>query len=160
MSYAAYRASDAYTSKVAGASVEILILNADDPSEVIIGRTTGMNSNEDFETLPVEEAGESGVNEIVDGRHTITGNLPAFYSPQWNDRLPTRQNFIAKRYTIMKRIGEDWPHAGTVLDVVTGCKLSRLGNQQGARGLITLDMAFTGERRYNGGEWEALTGGS
>jgi len=158
MSYADYKASDAYTSKISGASIEILLLNANDPSEVIIGRLTGHNVNEDYETLPIEECGEDGVDEIVDGRHTITGNLPAFFSPQWMDRLPTRQDFLGKRYTIMRRVGENWPHAGTVIEVVTGAKLSRIGTQQGARGVMTIDLAYTAERRYNGEEWSELAG--
>ena len=153
MSYAEYQQTDAYRSKVAGAHVEVLILDALSPSEIIIGKTTGINWNEDFETLPVEESGNDGVDEIVDGRHAITGNVPAFFTAQWNDSLPTRQSFIGKRYTIIERIGEDWPNAGTVLNAATGCKLSRQGQQMGARGLKTVDLAFTAERRYNGAEW-------
>jgi len=158
MSYADFQASDQYRSKVAGASYEVLILNEADPSDVIIGKTTGLNLNEDYESLPVEEGGEDGVNEIVQGRHAISGNVPALFTPERNDRLPSRLNFIGKTYSIIQRIGEDWPGAGQVIQVVTGAKISRRGDQSGARGLVTLDLAFVAKTRYTGKQWNARTG--
>lgn len=156
MPYADFQLTDQYTSRVPGASVEVLIINSRDPADVIIGKVTGANANEDFETLPVEEAGESGVEEIAQGRHTGSMTVPAFYSPKWNDSLPTRQTFLGREYTIIKRIAADFPNAGTVLEVYTGCRLNRIGTQQAARGLMTFDLSFLYKRRYNGAEWAAF----
>ena len=156
--YAEFVASQEYPSKQSGSAIEILLINADDPSDVTIGATTGISMNDDFEKIPVEEAGEDGVDEIVDGRHSGSASIPAFWTAQWNDGLPTRQNFIGKEYLILERFGEDRPNAGVVINAYVGAKLSRHGNQQGARGAKTVDLAFTYTRRYNGAEWSALTG--
>ncbi len=72
MGYADFRGTDQYPSKASGASIEVLIVDESDPSLVIIGATTGINENEDFEVIPVEEAGNEGTDEIVQGRHTIS----------------------------------------------------------------------------------------
>ena len=156
--YAEFAADEEYTSKQSGSAIEVLIINADDPSDVIIGATTGINSTDDFEVIPVEEAGEDGVDEIVQGRHSLQFTIPAFWTPEWGDNLPTRQNFIGKSYVVIERFGEDRPNAGVVINAFTGCKLSRVGQQQGARGAKTVDLAFACQRRYNGAEWAALTG--
>lgn len=158
MAYADFVADEQYASKQSGSAIEVLIVNASDPSDVIIGATTGINSTDDFETIPVEEAGEDGVDEIVQGRHSGTLSIPAFWTPEWNDSLPTRQSFLGKEYVILERFGEDRPNPGTVINAYVGCKLSRVGTQQGARGAKTVDLAFAYERRYNGQEWATLTG--
>ena len=156
--YAEYQASDAYPSKTAGASVEVSIVDETRPQETLIGKTTGLTWNEAFEVLPVEEGGNDGVDEIVQGRHTVNCSVPAFFSPQFNDNMPTRQTFMGKKYTIIMRIAEPFPNAGRVLNVWTGAVLQDVSGQQGARGLMTVNMSFMAERRYNGTEWAALTG--
>jgi len=159
--YAEYKALNTgqhYASKKSGAAIEVVILNEDDPSVPIIGATTGINVNEDFEANPVEEAGNDGVDEIVDGRHTVSFSIPGFWTPEWNDRLPTRQDFIGKSYLVLERIGKSQPGEGTVLNAYTGCKISGLGHSHGARGNKTLDIRFLAERRYNGDEWATLSG--
>ena len=158
MAYADFVASDEYQSKQSGSALHVLIIDEDDPTSVVIGATTGINATDDFETIPVEEAGEDGVDEIVQGRHSGNLTVPAFWTAQWNDILPTRQNFIGKSYTIIERFGEDRPNAGTVINAYTGCKISRVGASNGARGAKTLDLAFAYERRYNGQQWATLTG--
>ena len=156
--YAEFVQSDAYQSKSPGAALEVLIQNELNPAESLIGKTSGLNINEDFETLPVEESGNDGVDEIVQGRHQVTCSVPGFWSPAYGDNLPTRQDFIGKTWTIIKRIATPFPGAGTVVDVVTGAKLSSLANQTGARGLVTINMSFTAERRYNGKQWADISG--
>ena len=158
MAYADFVADDEYQSKQSGSALHVLIIDEDDPTSTVIGATTGINATDDFETIPVEEAGEDGVDEIVQGRHSGNLTVPAFWTAQWNDTLPTRQNFIGKSYTIIERFGEDRPNAGTVVNAYTGCKLSRVGASNGARGAKTLDLAFAYERRYNGQQWATLTG--
>jgi len=158
MPYADLVADPAYTSKHSGSGIEILIAEEGDPSQLVIGATTGNNNNEDFETIPVEEAGNDGVDEFVQGRHSGTMSIPAFWTPQWNDTLPSRQDFVGKRYTIFTRIAPGRPGAGTVTNAWIGCTLSRLGISFGARGAVTLDLAFSFKRRYKGQEWADLTG--
>lgn len=158
MAYADFVATDEFTSKHSGSGVEIVIIDENNPAEIIIGATSGINFSDDFETLPIEEAGNDGVDEIVQGRHSGTCSLPAFFTPRANDALPTRQSFIGKAFVILERVAVGRPGAGTVLMAYTGAKLSRLGGQQGARGVKTIDMAFTYERRFNGAEWAELVG--
>lgn len=158
MAYADFVASQNYTSKQSGSAVLVVLVDEDDPTQTIVGATTGINATDDFETIPIEEAGEDGVDEIVQGRHSGNLTLPAFWTGQWNDKLPTRQNFIGKSYTILEKFGEDRPNTGTVINAFTGCKISRLGASNGARGAKTFDLAFAYERRYNGQQWATLTG--
>lgn len=156
--YADFTADSEYQSKQSGSAIEVLIVNSADPSDVIIGAVTGINNTEEFETIPIEEAGEDGVDEIVQGRHTGSMSLPAFWTPAWNDTLPTRQTFIGKEYVIIERFGEDRPNAGVVVNAYVGCKLNRFGQSHNARGAKTVDLAFVYTRRYNGAEWSALSG--
>jgi hypothetical protein len=157
--YADFEASDAYESKHGGAEIAIVIYPSDDPTIPLIGAATGINATDDFETLRVEEAGEDGANEIVTGRHTIDFTVNSFWTPGRNDRLPTRQSFIGKEYTVMEVIAPGRSGAGTPVNVYTGAKLSRNGSSHGARGLKTTDLAFSALTRYNGAEWAALSGG-
>lgn len=156
MTYADLQALADYRTKYTGAKVAITLYNAENPSEIIIGATTGLNISEDFEAVPIEEAGNDGVDEHAQGRHTGSCTVPAFYTPEWQDQLPTRQSFKGKSYVVMARVAPGWPGEGTVLDVLVGCVLTRMGKQMGARGALTLDLAFNITRRYSGAEWAAL----
>lgn len=153
MSYAEFEQSDAYESKHAGAEIAIIIYPSDDPTVPLIGAATGINATDDFETLRVEEAGEEGANEIVQGRHTIDFTVNAFWTPGRNDRLPTRRSFIGKEFTVMEVIAPGRPGAGTPVNVYLGARLSRNGSSHGARGLKTVDLAFSALERLTGKEW-------
>ena len=157
--YADLVASPAYISKYAGAAIEVVIADANAPQNVIIGATAGISPAEDYEAVPIEEAGNDGVDEYAQGRMTGAMRIPAFFTPQWNDTLPTRQSFVGKRYIITERIAPGRPQAGTILNVYVQCTLRTLNSQMGARGAKTLDLEFAYTRRYNGSEWAALTGG-
>jgi hypothetical protein len=156
--YTDFMAEDAYATKHSGSGVEIVLVNEEDPTDVVIGAATGINVSEDFEVVPVEEAGNDGVDEIVQGRHSGSLTIQAFFTPEWNDGLPTRQTFIGKSYVILERIPEGRPGAGNVLNAYTGAKMSRKGGAHGARGAKTLDLAFAFERGYNGEEYADLSG--
>jgi hypothetical protein len=158
MSYADFVATDDYRSKHAGSALAILIFNEDSPGPPLISAATGINSTDDFETVPIEEAGNDGVDEIVQGRHTVSFTVQAFWTPERNDTLPTRQDFIGRKWTVMVVIAPGRPGAGNVVDVWTGCVLSRVGGAHGARGAKTTDLAFSAERRYSGQEWATLSG--
>lgn len=156
--YTTFANSDAYASKHSGSGLEVVIINANDPADVIIGATTGINFSDDFELVPIEEAGNDGVDEIVQGRNTINLTVQAFWTPDWGDSLPTRQNFIGREFVIIERIATGRPGAGNVTNAVVGAKISRVGQANGARGAKTVDLAFSAERRYNGNEWAVLSG--
>jgi len=158
MGYAEFQATDDYSTKKSGAQIEVLIINEDDPSDELIGATTGISWNEDYENIPIEELGNDGVDEIAQGRHTIGFTVPAFFTPEWNDSLPTRSTYKGKSYTVVERIGKGWPGEGTVLNAIVGNRLNRIGSNSAARGAKTFDLAFTGTDRYNGAEWAALSG--
>tara|TARA_R110000824_G_scaffold54028_2_gene149061 strand:- start:15345 stop:15830 length:486 start_codon:yes stop_codon:yes gene_type:complete len=159
MTYAEFAASDAYVEKKSGSHISIVMFDEKTPTQPLIGAATGINATDDFETLPVEEAGEEGTNEIVQGRHTINLTVNAFWTPQRNDQLPTRQNFIDREFTILEQVAPLRSGHGTVLNAYEGAKLSRNGSSHGARGLKSVDLAFQALRRYNGQEWADKTGG-
>jgi hypothetical protein len=156
MAYSDFQALADFTSKHSGAAIGILIYDEDSPGAPIIGAATGINSTDDFETIPIEEAGNDGVDEIVQGRHTNSFTIQSFWTPERNDALPTRQAFIGRKWTVQEVIAPGRPGAGNVVNVYTGCVMSRNGQAHGARGAKTIDLAFQCERRYSGAEWSAL----
>ena len=156
--YQDFVADQGYTSRVSGAAVGIFVYEEGIIAPPIIGGTSGINGSDDMEGIPIEEAGNEGVDEIVQGRHSGQMSMQAFWSPDRNDKMPTRQSFIGKKYLILEVMAEDRPGAGEVVNAYTGCVLTRLGNAHGARGPKTFDMTFLFERRYNGQEWATLNG--
>lgn len=158
MSYAEFVANQAYPSRVSGAHIGIFVYEEGIIASPIIGGTSGINASDDMEGIPIEEAGNEGVDEIVQGRHSGQMSMQAFWSAERNDKMPTRQSFIGKKYLILEVIAEDREGAGEVVNAYTGCVLTRLGNAHGARGPKTVDMTFLFERRYSGQEWATLNG--
>jgi hypothetical protein len=154
--YSDFQKEAAYTSKQSGSGLEVVLFDETNPSAIIVGAVTNYNFTDDFEVIPIEEAGNEGVDEIVQGRHSGNGTIQNFFSPNWNDGLLTRQSFIGRGFTIHVRIAPERPGAGCVVDAFTGVKISRVGASHGARGARTMDLAFSYERRYNGAEWASL----
>ena len=153
MAYADFVPLADFRSAHAGASIGIAIFDEDSPGAPLIGNVTGINSTDDFESIPIEEAGNEGVKEIAQGRHTISMTIQAFWTPERNDALPTRLNFIGRKYTIQEFIAPGRPGAGEVVNTYLGCVLSRNGQAHGARGAKTIDLAFQAEQRLNGQQW-------
>lgn len=153
--YEEYQATAEYNSKQAGSAIEIQIINEADFADIVIGAASGLNSSENMEALTVEEAGEDGANEIVQGRHDGSLSVTAFWTPRWNDSAPTRQTFIGRTFTIMERVGAKRVGEGAILNVYTGCTIRSVGHAVGARGLTTFDFSFVFKTRYNGKEWAA-----
>lgn len=159
MGYLEFRnAAQAYPTKKAGAGVEVLVFDVLDPTNPILGATTGVNYSDRFEQIPIEEAGKSGTDEIVSGAHSGSGSFSAYYTPQTADNMPTRNNFLTKEYQVIERIAIGRPGAGTVLAAYMGVKISDVSGQQGARGAKTMSFQFLYTNRMNGLEWAAITG--
>lgn len=158
MPYSDFVADPAYLARASGAHVGILIYQEGVTGAPIIGGSSGINASDDFEGIPIEEAGNEGVDEIVQGRHSGQCSVQGFWSAERNDKLPTRQNFIGKRFLILEVIAEDRPGAGEVVNAYTGCVNTRVGSSHGARGPKTIDMTFLYERKYNGQEWADANG--
>ena len=156
MSYAEFAVADAYNSTSTGSAIQVLLINELDAGDVVIAQTTGIQAAEDYETIGVEEAGEEGVNEIAQGRHSGSASIPGFWRPGTNDDLPSRNSFIGKTYTIIEKIAAKRPSAGIILNVYVGCKINRYNQSFGARGLKTHDLGFLFQTRYNGEEWADL----
>ena len=155
MPYTEFQASDAYLFKLSGSHVAIVIYDQSTPGAPIVNAATGINWSEDYETLPVEEAGQKRATEIVQGRYRLSGTISALFTPQRNDALLTADDFIGREFVIMEVIAPERPGAGEVLNVFEGAKLSRVGSSHGARGLKTTDLAFEAEIRYSGAQWQA-----
>lgn len=164
MAYADLVGSDAYNSKMAGAAVGIQLINARDPSDVVVGAATSLPVSEQYEQVAVEEAGNDGIDEFVEGRHAGSGSISGFWTPEWGDKVPTRQAFIDREFVILKTIapnrvrdGEDL--SGIVVEALVGVKINSVSIQHGARGAKMLDLGFVFSRRYSGAEWAELSGG-
>lgn len=156
MTYPEFQADPIYQEKFSGSHIDVQIVNETNFADIVIGAASGLNSSENFEALTVEEVGEDGANEIVQGRYDGSVSTPAFWTPRWNDTAPTRQNFIGKKYTIIERVGSKRVGEGVILNVYTGCVLRGINRQFSARGLVTFDFAFVFLRRYTGEEWSKL----
>lgn len=158
MSYDDLRNSASYQAKVPGAATEVYIVDANDPAQRIIGASTGINMVESYETIPVEEGGNDGVDEFMQGRHDAGATVGAFFTPDWNDRMPTRQDFLGREFTIFERFGPTFPNAGEILNVYIGCRINRVTLNSQARGARTFDIGIAFTRRYNGAQWASLAG--
>ncbi len=158
MGYQDFVESQDYDSRVSGAHIAVLVYDETNLAKPVIGGTTGINGGDDFEGIPIEEAGNEGVDEIVQGRHTGQASMQAFWSAMRNDGLPTRQNFIGRKFVILEVIAEGRPGAGNVVNAYTGVNITHLGHAHGARGPKTVDMTYMYETRYSGKEWADLNG--
>ncbi len=164
MAYDQFANTEAYASSHAGAALDILIYEEERPSRPIIGGATGLNVRNEFESILIEEVGNEGPSEIVQGRNTVQLNLQAFWTPQRGDNLPTRINFLGKTHTIYVAIAPERapvvarPGAGETTDTFTGGKIANRGDAFGARGPRTLDLAFNCMFHYTGLQWFELAG--
>ena len=166
MKYSDYIARKAYRSKVTGAGLRVLIFKGTD-TEPMIGYTTGNSARDSFEQASVEEAGEDGVNEIPTGRHSGSGNLSIFWSPDRNDVLPSRDTFIEDgegvEYTILvqsgnRRTGTDPNGDGIVFNAFLGVKITDYSQSFGARGLATGEISYVYTDRKSGVKWAERAG--
>lgn len=158
MSFAEFQALPEYREKQSGAGVEILIFDAESGGPPIIGAASSLNITQEFGVTPVEEAGNDGVDEFVQDRHTGRADISAFYTPAWAENVPTRQTFIGKSYTVMERIAPGRAGAGAVLRVLTKARIAGVSDSHGARGPMTTNLSLVFSRAYNGVEWAALAG--
>lgn len=157
MAYSTFQADESYRGAGSGSEYLIQIINEDNPSESFTG-FSGLSHTDSFEIVPIEEAGNDGVDEFADGRHNLSLQMNGFWRAAYNDSFfLTRQNFIGKRWTVFRKKNRG-AYAGTVVDVFTGTKLESYSSQQGARGAITFSMSGQASRRYNGAEWVAEAG--
>jgi hypothetical protein len=158
MKYSEYKQTNDYKEAKSGSQLEILIIDEANPKFSPLGRCSGLTWNESTEQNPVEEVGNDGVDEIVDGKMTYTFSLTSFLIPKQNDTELTRRNFKGKRFTILQVTSSKWPNAGVVISALTGCKFSGRGVSQNARGLVGNNVSGMACNRYTGEEWAALTG--
>lgn len=160
--YSEFVATPEYKSKQAGAAIKVLIMLESDPTRTIIGAVSGLQYNDALEAIGIEEAGNDGVDEIIQGRHSGNLSVNAFWTAEWNDELPTRQTFLGSAggpYTVLEMGSDDRPNmADVVLNAFVGCRIDSMGANVGARGPKTMDIRMLFTRRHSGSEWAALTG--
>lgn len=161
-SYSEFRVSSEYKSKHTGSAIKVVILLESDATRTIIGAVTGLQYNDALEAVGIEEAGNDGIDEIIQGRHSGNLSVSAFWTPEWNDTLPTRQTFLGSAggpYTVLEMGSDDRANmADVVVNAFIGCRIDSLGANLGARGPKTMDIRMLCTRRYSGAEWAALTG--
>ena len=165
MRYSEYQASDAYVSRQSGSGVRIAIykIGENGASMLWLGKLTGINANEPTEQLPVEEAGNEGVDEIVTGRiGPVTANCEGIWSAEVNDKLPWRGNFLGagtgEEYLIMEQCGDGRTGVDLPLTVFEGAKISGRSSAHGARNLKTFSLQFIAKSWIPGLEWADQNG--
>ncbi len=158
MAYADLQASPEFREKHSGAGVEILIYDAANPGGAIIGAASSLNITQEFAVTAVEEAGNDGVDEFVQDRHTGRAEVSAFFTPAWSENVPTRQSFIGKSYTVIERVAPGRANAGTVIRAMTNCRITGVSDGHGARGAMTTNLSLVFSRLYNAKEWAEVVG--
>lgn len=164
ISYPEFKALAAYRARYAGAAMKVTIVNEEDPSDVLIGAIGGINPNDNFEAVPIEEMGNDGTDEIVQGRHDGGVSIPGSWSPAFADVAPSRRAFIGKVYTVyisvspLKQDAGPVPGADVILDVFTSCTVTNLSTPAGARGVRTFSMSFLYTDHLTGQQWADLAG--
>lgn len=166
MRYTEFADLPVYVDSQSGSAIRIIILEVGDDGStpVFIGHSlTGVNWNEPIETLPVEEAGAEGVNEIVVGRiGPVTANVEGIWSPELNDRLPWRGDFLGagngREYLILEVLGDKRVGNKLPVNVFEGARLSGTASSHGARGLKQFSLPFIARWRWPGAEWAKRIG--
>src|SRR3989344_1566330 len=163
MTYDEYKNTNSYKKAKSGSEVDVVLFLNDDPNFTPLARGAGLSYNETFERIPVEEYGESGVNEIADGKHALTGSITSFFIPEQNDRMDIRQTFQGREYTILEVIAQN-PRtqadgtAGTVLGALLGVKFSGKGVDLAARGIRGMNAQFLALEYLNGQQYAEVYG--
>ncbi len=152
-------ASTTYNAKISGAGVGIMFRPSSDPTVQVFGAVTDFNFQESFGQNPIEEVGNDGVDESVEDRHTGSGSATLFFTAKRNDELPSRDFFIGREFTVVRKIAPKRAQAGAVIDAFVGLKISNVSGGQSARGSMTLQISFVYTRRFTGTQWAEISGG-
>lgn len=156
MSYADYKALQAYRERVSGSHILVKLQHESDPTRLLVGAATSISYSESREAIPAEEMGQLVPSEIIEGRNDLSLSVSAFWTPEWNDRIPST-NELGGSWTIQKVVAPEREGAGTVLEVFVGCKIRSVSASQSARGSLTTDLGFIGIKRFTGQQWADLT---
>lgn len=155
MSYAEFKQLAQYKERVSGSHILVKIINETDPSRVFIGAATAINFSENREAMPAEEMGQLVPSEIIEGRNDLSLNVSSFWTPKWNDSVPST-NELGGRWSIFKIMAPEREGADTILEAFTGCVMRTVSASLAARGAGTFDIGFVAIQRYTGQQWANL----
>jgi hypothetical protein len=163
MGYTAFKADAAYTSKTAAAFIALALINENDSTDRLAGAFTGGNVGDPFEVIPIEEGGNDGIDEYVQGRNgPVNVSVTMQLAPKYVDWLQSRNNYLGKRFTLLAYMEDrnkpDMEWTGTVLWAVTGVVVSSIDINHGARGAVNCTVTGQGETKYTGDQWATKTG--
>ena len=116
--YADFKASEWYNKVMSRNGVEYIFYEeTPGVDNVLLPITKGENvtASETTEKLEVDQWGQSIIDEYVDGKTRITGTVGIFYSASQADVLPTTQDFVGRRFKIIKKVAPGFPGAGIPL---------------------------------------------
>lgn len=156
MTYAEFRASQAYRERVSGSHILVKFQHESDPNRLLVGAATSISFSESREAIPAEEMGQLVPSEIIEGRNDLSLSVSAFWTPEWNDRIPST-NELGGSWVIQEIMADEREGAGTVLGVYVGCKIRTVSASQSGRGSRTADLGFIAIKRYTGQQWANLT---
>lgn len=145
-----------YDGKRAGSTFLVQIRDVATKALVADG-VTQWSADDAFEVLQVEETGEDGINETVDGRHNGQGSFSGNFTAHRQDLLPSRSDNV-REFTITVKPRPDQADAGIPQIVLVGVHFTSINVQGAARGLVTLTGAFTYQRKYTGVKFAVQSG--
>ena len=152
--YADFKASEWYNKVMSRNGVEYIFYEeTPGVDNVLLPITKGENvtASETTEKLEVDQWGQSIIDEYVDGKTRITGTVGIFYSASQADVLPTTQDFVGRRFKIIKKVAPGFPGAGIPLLMWDKVAINQK-DYASQRGGIKLDIRFVASRSYNAQE--------
>lgn len=152
MDYAEFKQLTAYREKVSGSHIDVVIVNAADANDILIGAASSINAAEDREAIPIEEMGDLVAKEIVQGRNGLTFSVTSMWTPEWNDNVPSTGQ-LGGVYLIYERMADGRPGEGTILNVYDKSVIRGVNQSVSSRGAKTFDLSFVATQRYNGQQW-------
>lgn len=156
MSYAEFKTLKAYRERVSGSHILVKLQHESNSARLLVGAATSISFSESREAIPAEEMGQLVPSEIIEGRNDLSLSVSAFWTPEWNDRIPSTDE-LGGSWTIQEVVAPGREGAGTVLGVYVGCKIRSVSASQSARGSRTTDLGFIGTKRLTGQQWAKLT---
>lgn len=155
--YNEFKNSVYYKRAMAGQGVEYLFYDQTpgntDPESALppITRGEGVSVNDSMEVFLVDEWGTRIVQEFVDGRFLISGNIRTFFIPEQMDVLPSSQDHLGRRFLILMRIAPGYAGEGIALKAWEGVALNGK-DMESQNGLIRENVRFVASREYKGEE--------
>lgn len=138
-------------------AIVLITLTDNATGKVVMSGVTQTSADDQLEVVQIEESGESGVNESVNGRHNGSGSMSGNFSIKRHNLLPSRED-NNRFFTLVAKPRTDQPDAGYPLWVLTDLCFTAIQVGSGSRGPVTVSGSFTYQRKWTGLQWAKKSG--